>query len=186
MGWVLGWLYLENLSEELLGGELVERGTALGPGVIHGHKMRYLHAWRRGVGWCGTLGVNLYTDFIQVCLVNPHPQAKGWAPLALSQRCELSTSSQEEDRYLQCSKLPTMHFQPGLLRLPIPKIEDTCARYLAALEPVAPSPEAFSKTQELVRDFQRSGGMGHGKWPSVVWYLLGVSMCVCAQCCKGS
>ena len=62
-----------------------------------------------------------------------------------------------------------MHFQPGMLRLPIPKVEDTCARYLAALQPVAPSDEAFVKTQELVQDFQRKGGIGHGKVICDVW-----------------
>lgn len=74
-----------------------------------------------------------------------------------------------------------MHFQPGLLRLPIPKIEDTCARYLAALEPVAPSADAFTKTQELVQDFQRNGGMGHGNNLSVVVCALGVCICSVAR-----
>lgn len=55
-----------------------------------------------------------------------------------------------------------MHFQPGLFRLPIPKLEDTCARYLAALKPVVPNEEAFTKTQELVEDFKRAGGIGQG------------------------
>ena len=75
----------------------------------------------------------------------------------------LSSTSTENDRYIQQSNVPTMHFQPGLLRLPIPKLEDTCARYLAALQPVAPSKEAFANTQSLVQDFQGTGGIGHGR-----------------------
>ena len=55
-----------------------------------------------------------------------------------------------------------MYFQPGLFRLPIPKLEDTCARYLAALQPVAPNEEAFANTKRLVEDFKREGGVGRG------------------------
>ncbi|ORU94771.1 MAG: hypothetical protein A6F71_09620 [Cycloclasticus sp. symbiont of Poecilosclerida sp. M] len=66
-----------------------------------------------------------------------------------------------------------MHFQPGMLRLPIPKMEDTCARYLAALQPVAPSDEAFVKTQELVQDFQHKGGIGHGEVTCDLWFVEG-------------
>lgn len=73
----------------------------------------------------------------------------------------VSSSVSSEDRYIQHSQLPTMHFQPGLMRLPIPKLNDTCARYTAALQPVAPSPQAFTKAQEAVQDFQREGGIGH-------------------------
>ena len=57
-----------------------------------------------------------------------------------------------------------MYFQPGLFRLPIPKLEDSCARYLAALKPVAPSEEAFAKTKDLVEDFKRAGGIGQGNF----------------------
>ena len=64
-----------------------------------------------------------------------------------------SVSGEEEDRYIQTSSLPTMHFQPGLLRLPIPRMEDTYARYLAALQPVAPSEEAFKDTKAILDDF---------------------------------
>ena len=64
-----------------------------------------------------------------------------------------SSVSEEEDRYLHISHLPTLHFQPGLLRLPIPKLADSCTRYLAALQPVAPSEEAFNTTKAVVEDF---------------------------------
>lgn len=55
-----------------------------------------------------------------------------------------------------------MYFQPGLFRLPIPKIEDTCNRYLAALKPVAPSDSAFSEAQKAVDSFRREGSVGQG------------------------
>ena len=78
-------------------------------------------------------------------------------------RLASSSSSTEEDRYIQSSNVASMHFQPGLMRLAIPKLKDTCARYLAAVEPVAPSKEAFTNTQKLVEEFQRAGGIGEGK-----------------------
>ncbi|CAF96029.1 unnamed protein product, partial [Tetraodon nigroviridis] len=34
--------------------------------------------------------------------------------------------------YLQRSLVPTMHYQKSLPRLPIPKLEDTMKRFLAA------------------------------------------------------
>lgn len=38
-------------------------------------------------------------------------------------------------QYIQESLLPTDHFQLSLPRLPIPKLEDTCVRYLRAQKP---------------------------------------------------
>lgn len=89
----------------------------------------------------------------------------------------VSTLKDRDDRYIQTSKLPTMHFQPGLFRLTIPKLEDTCARYLAALKPVAPSEEAFAKTKGLVEDFKRDGGIGKGEATSVC--LIAIHVCAC-------
>lgn len=75
-----------------------------------------------------------------------------------------SSTGTNDDRYIQSSKLPTMHFQPGLFRLPIPKLEATCERYLAALKPVVSTDDAFAKTLKLVEDFKRKdGGIGQGK-----------------------
>ena len=89
----------------------------------------------------------------------------------------LATST-EDDRYIQHSKLPTMYFQPGLFRLPIPKLEDTCARYMAALQPVVSSEEAYAATQRLMEDFKRVGGVGRGNntiivaCPANIWCML--------------
>ncbi|XP_072752082.1 carnitine O-palmitoyltransferase 2, mitochondrial isoform X2 [Anoplolepis gracilipes] len=41
-----------------------------------------------------------------------------------------------EYQYMQISKVPTLHFQASLPRLPIPKLEDTCKRYLNAQKPL--------------------------------------------------
>ena len=56
-----------------------------------------------------------------------------------------------------------LHFQPSLPRLPIPKLEDTCSRYLDAVAPVT-SLEQFSKTEALVAEFLQEGGHGQGSF----------------------
>lgn len=58
---------------------------------------------------------------------------------------------------LQRSKIPMLHFQPSLPRLPIPKLEQTCERYLAALQPLLID-EAFRKTTDTVMRFQNGVG----------------------------
>ena len=76
----------------------------------------------------------------------------------------MSTSSDSErnkdERYIQTSDIPTMHFQDGLFRLVIPKLEDTCRRYLSALKPVVESEAAYAVTQQLVQEFQQGVGKG--------------------------
>eukprot|EP00667_Euglena_gracilis_P003455 EG_transcript_3467 len=58
---------------------------------------------------------------------------------------------------LRDSILPTNHFQRSLMRLPIPELDKTCARYLDAVSPLVTA-EQFKETQRLVADFQ--GGQG--------------------------
>lgn len=58
--------------------------------------------------------------------------------VTLTQQLARSTVSYDssEYQYLQISKVPTLHFQASLPRLPIPKLEDTCRRYLNAQKPL--------------------------------------------------
>ncbi|XP_070558107.1 carnitine O-palmitoyltransferase 2, mitochondrial-like [Ptychodera flava] len=67
------------------------------------------------------------------------------------------SSSAPSDDFLPASVVPTMHFQPSLPRLPIPKLEDTCDRYLKSQRPVLDD-ENFSKTSKLVSDFLEGEG----------------------------
>lgn len=60
-------------------------------------------------------------------------------------------------QYWQKSIIPTLHFQPSLPRLPIPKLELTCERYLAAQRPLLNN-DTFSKTENMVKQFQNGIG----------------------------
>lgn len=61
------------------------------------------------------------------------------------------------DDYLHRSVVPTMHYQKSLPRLPVPKLEDTVRRYLAAQRPLLDD-EQYSATEKLARDFQSGVG----------------------------
>lgn len=52
-----------------------------------------------------------------------------------------------------------MHFQPSLPRLPIPRLEDTCQRYLNAQFPLLDATH-FEDTKRLVANFQSEAGKG--------------------------
>lgn len=52
-----------------------------------------------------------------------------------------------------------MHFQKSLPRLPIPRLDETCAKYLRALEPTM-KPEELANTTKLVKDFEVGRGKG--------------------------
>lgn len=60
-------------------------------------------------------------------------------------------------QFIQRSKIPTMHFQKSLPRLPIPKLELTCERYLAAQRPLLID-EAYQKTEFNVNQFKGTVG----------------------------
>ncbi|XP_044741579.1 carnitine O-palmitoyltransferase 2, mitochondrial [Chrysoperla carnea] len=76
----------------------------------------------------------------------------------IKQYAKYSTTSSEEYQYLHRSEIPTLHFQTALPRLPIPKLEKTCERYLEAQRPLIPIAEAFEKTEANVKRFITSSG----------------------------
>ncbi|XP_038147650.1 carnitine O-palmitoyltransferase 2, mitochondrial [Cyprinodon tularosa] len=59
--------------------------------------------------------------------------------------------------YLHQSVVPSMHYQKSLPRLPIPKLEDTIRRYLAAQKPLLDDAQ-FAKTEKLAQEFQSGVG----------------------------
>uniref|UniRef100_UPI0037E944AA carnitine O-palmitoyltransferase 2, mitochondrial n=1 Tax=Semicossyphus pulcher TaxID=241346 RepID=UPI0037E944AA len=54
--------------------------------------------------------------------------------------------------YLHQSLVPSMHYQKSLPRLPVPKLEDTIKRYLAAQRPLLDD-DQFKTTEKLAQDF---------------------------------
>lgn len=60
-------------------------------------------------------------------------------------------------QYLQRSETPMLHFQPSLLRLPIPDLNKTCDRYLAAQRPLLDD-AAFERTRALTEQFRTVDG----------------------------
>lgn len=62
-----------------------------------------------------------------------------------------------DEQYLQRSMLPTDHFQKSLPRLPIPKLEDTCQRYLNAQRALL-SDDELKKTRGWVEKFRNGIG----------------------------
>ena len=57
-------------------------------------------------------------------------------------------------QYLQQSKIPTNKFQQSLPRLKIPKLDKTCQRYVAAIEPVFSSDTRYNRAIQVAKDFQ--------------------------------
>ena len=61
--------------------------------------------------------------------------------------------------FFQRSILSTDHFQYSLPRLPIPQLDKTCARYLAAVKPILNNDEnAYKETQKILADFRTGDG----------------------------
>lgn len=60
-------------------------------------------------------------------------------------------------QYLQRSKVPTMHFQKSLPRLPIPELFKTGDRYLKALRPLL-SNEQYTEAEQRTLDFISKDG----------------------------
>lgn len=66
-------------------------------------------------------------------------------------------SSVDDGDFLHRSIVPTDHFQASLPRLPVPKLEDSCRRYLAALTPVL-TREELQRSEKIVQAFRDGEG----------------------------
>ncbi|XP_035031628.2 carnitine O-palmitoyltransferase 2, mitochondrial [Hippoglossus stenolepis] len=76
--------------------------------------------------------------------------------LGVSKR-NYSKKEASPSEYLHQSVVPSMHYQKSLPRLPIPKLEDTMRRYLAAQRPLLDD-DQFRTTEKLAQDFQSGVG----------------------------
>lgn len=63
-----------------------------------------------------------------------------------------------DNRYIQQSFVPTLHFQPSLPRLPIPDLCKTGERYLRAQKPLLNS-EQYEQTKLYVNKFIETEGI---------------------------
>ncbi|XP_074596788.1 carnitine O-palmitoyltransferase 2, mitochondrial-like [Brevipalpus obovatus] len=59
----------------------------------------------------------------------------------------------DDYNYLDKSQIPTDYYQSKLPILPIPSLEDSCRRYLAALRPIIANDEQYQKTVDIVGSF---------------------------------
>ncbi|KAI4829198.1 hypothetical protein KUCAC02_023258 [Chaenocephalus aceratus] len=84
-------------------------------------------------------------------------QLRGAASLGINKRNYSSKKAATSGEYLHQSVVPSMHYQKSLPRLPIPKLEDTVRRYLAAQKPLLDD-EQFRTTEKLTQDFQSGVG----------------------------
>ncbi|XP_071343387.1 carnitine O-palmitoyltransferase 2, mitochondrial [Trachinotus anak] len=74
-----------------------------------------------------------------------------------AERRNYSSKKASSSEYLHQSVVPSMHYQKSLPRLPIPKLEDTIRRYLAAQRPLL-NDDQFRTTEKLSQDFQSGVG----------------------------
>lgn len=65
--------------------------------------------------------------------------------------------SSQDSEYLHRSVVPSMHYQKSLPRLPVPKLEDTIRRYLAAQRPLLDD-DQFRNTEKTAEDFKNGIG----------------------------
>lgn len=77
--------------------------------------------------------------------------------LTTDRRSYSSRNGPTSSQYLHESVVPSMHYQKSLPRLPVPKLEDTIRRYLAAQRPLLDD-DQISNTEKLARDFQSGEG----------------------------
>jgi carnitine O-palmitoyltransferase 2 len=61
-------------------------------------------------------------------------------------------------QFLQRSNMPTYYFQKSLPRLPIPKVEKTLERYLAAQRPIL-NDEEYKVTEDACKKFIKGGDL---------------------------
>ena len=89
-------------------------------------------------------------------LVSVPPNISDWT--RLQEKMKSMTEGRCFDRTVfDKSIIPTRHLQRSLFRLPIPKLEDTCRKYLDCVKPIVP-PNDFSKTETIVKKFVEGEG----------------------------
>ena len=65
----------------------------------------------------------------------------------------------EKYQLLHKSPVHTLKFQKSLPRLPIPKLDATCRRYLESQKAITDDPEVYKNTESIVMDFMNGEGV---------------------------
>ncbi|KAK8743288.1 hypothetical protein OTU49_001352 [Cherax quadricarinatus] len=99
-----------------------------------------------------------HSKIIKVQLKQILKTVKGSVVRGLHTTSIYTSSVQDDYRYIHRSKIPTMHFQKSLLRLPIPDLDKTCTRYLRSQKALL-SDEEYSATKRAVDQFKEGSGM---------------------------
>ncbi|XP_044513580.1 carnitine O-palmitoyltransferase 2, mitochondrial-like [Gracilinanus agilis] len=100
-------------------------------------------------GWWG---------FLSLARVGPGAGAGAARDYWRSGDQELVSSTWDLDHhYVHRSVIPTLHFQQSLPRLPVPDVEDSIKRYLAAQKPLLKDNE-YRTTEKLAKDFKNGVG----------------------------
>ena len=79
------------------------------------------------------------------------------------QKNEESHVNSDKYQFLHKSPVHTLKFQKSLPRLPIPKLEDTCKRYLESQKAITDDQEVFDNTVALVNNFKENEGVRNTK-----------------------
>ena len=77
----------------------------------------------------------------------------------LSKQQDESGFKCEKYQYLHKSPVHTLIFQKSLPRLPIPKLDATCKRYLESQKAITDDPEVYKNTESIVMDFMNGEGV---------------------------
>ncbi|XP_027219853.1 carnitine O-palmitoyltransferase 2, mitochondrial isoform X1 [Penaeus vannamei] len=102
----------------------------------------------------------IHSKAIHPRILQVSPIAKRWLVQSFhkSSVCQSVSIKDDSYQYIQKSKVPTMHFQKSLLRLPIPELEKTCTRYLRSQKAIL-SPEEYQVTEKAVEHFKTGLGL---------------------------
>ena len=76
-----------------------------------------------------------------------------------AQEYEEAYIKSDKYQFLHKSPVHTLKFQRSLPRLPIPKLEDTCKRYLESQRAITDDPDVHNNTVTIVNNFMQNEGV---------------------------
>ena len=82
---------------------------------------------------------------------------------AAKQKYDESHVKSDKYQFLHKSPVHTLKFQNSLPRLKIPKLEDTCKRYLESQKAITDDQEIYNNTLSIVNNFMENEGVRRNK-----------------------